>query len=357
MKICVVGAGSIGGLLGVKLALAGEDVTLVARGKHLEAIQENGLRVTYKDGSSEVARGVTATSDMGACGHQDLVILGLKAHQIRPVVDEIRTLFGPDTMVLTTQNGLPWWYFQRHGGEFDGYRIETLDPDGRLSAGIEARRIIGCIAYPAATISRPGVIRHIEGMRFPVGELDRSESERVQRVSDTLIRAGFKSPVLDDIRSEIWLKAWGNLSFNPISALCHATLVDICQFAPTRELAANMMREAQTIAEKLGVTFRVPLEKRIDGAEKVGKHKTSMLQDVEAGRALETEALIGAVLEFGRLTATPTPYIGAIYATVKLLGRTIESENVFVKARTNAPPTLAVVPLREEPALVGSAAG
>jgi len=356
MKICVVGAGSIGGLLGVKLALAGEDVTLIARGEHLEAIQKNGLRVTYQDGSAEIARDVKATSDMRACGHQDLVILGLKAHQIRPVVDEIRTLFGADTMVLTTQNGLPWWYFQRHGGEFDGYRLQTLDPDGRLTDGIEARRIIGCIAYPAATIVRPGVIRHIEGTRFPVGELDRSESERVQRVSETLIGAGFKSPVLTDIRSEIWLKAWGNLSFNPISALCHATLVDICQFGPTRELAAAMMIEAQTIAERLGITFRVSLEKRIAGAEKVGKHKTSMLQDVEAGRALETDALVGAVLELGRLTGTPTPTIGAIYAAVKLLGRTMEAEGVFVKAQALTPPALAAVPV-EEPALVGSAAG
>jgi 2-dehydropantoate 2-reductase len=286
---------------------------------------------------------------MRACGPQELVILGLKAHQIEPVVNDIRTLFGPDTMVLTIQNGLPWWYFQRHGGEFDGYRIETLDPDGRLTDGIEARRIIGCIAYPAATIARPGLIRHIEGTRFPVGELDGSESERVQRVSETLIRAGFKSPVLTDIRSEIWLKAWGNLSFNPISALCHATLADICQFGPTRELAANMMTEAQTIAGKLGVTFRVPLEKRIAGAEKVGKHKTSMLQDVEAGKALETEALIGAVLELGRLTDTPTPYIGAIYAAVKLLGRTIEVESVFVKAQALTPPVLTAVPVEEPP--------
>jgi len=357
MKICVVGAGSIGGLLGVKLAVAGEDVTLIARGQHLQAIQDHGLRISYADGTTELAKAVRATSDMSACGPQDLVILGLKAHQIRPVVGEIRTLFGPDTMVLTTQNGLPWWYFHRHGGEFDGYRIETLDPDGELSEGIESRRIIGCIAYPAANIVRPGVIRHIEGTRFPVGELDRSKSERVQRVSEILIGAGFKSPVLEDIRSEIWLKAWGNLSFNPISALCHATLVDICQFGPTRELAAHMMTEAQIIAEKLGVTFRVSLEKRIAGAEKVGKHKTSMLQDVEAGRALETEALIGAVLELGKLTQTPTPYISAIYATVKLLGKTMEAENVFVKAQTMAPPTLAAVPVMEVPALVGSAAG
>lgn len=356
MKICVVGAGSIGGLLGGKLAAAGEDVTLIARGGHLAAIRTNGLRIEYADGRSEVVRDVPATSDMRSVGPQDLVVLGVKAHQIAPAIDEIRTLFGPETMVLTTQNGLPWWYFQRHGGPYDGYRIETLDPDGTLSAGIEAERIIGCIAYPAATIARPGVVRHIEGTRFPVGELDGSQSERVVRVSEALTRAGFKSPVLSDIRSEIWLKAWGNLSFNPISALCHATLVDICQFGPTRELAARMMTEAQTIAEKLGVTFRVPLEKRIAGAEKVGKHKTSMLQDVEAGRALETEALIGAVLELGRLTDTPTPYIDAIYAAVKLLGRTIEAEQVFVKAQTIKPPVLAAVPV-EEPALVGGAAG
>jgi len=356
MKICVVGAGSIGGLLGGKLAAAGENVTLIARGEHLAAIRSQGLRIEYGDGRSEVVRDIPASSDMRSLGAQDLVILGLKAHQIAPVVDDIRTLFGPETMVLTTQNGLPWWYFQRHGGPFDGYRIEILDPDGRLTDGIEAERIIGCIAYPAATITRPGVIRHIEGTRFPVGELDGSSSARVARVSETLIGAGFKSPVLTDIRSEIWLKAWGNLSFNPISALCHATLEDICQFAPTRELAAHMMTEAQTIAEKLGVTFRVGLEKRIAGAEKVGKHKTSMLQDVEAGRALETEALIGAVLELGRLTDTPTPYIGAIYAAVKLLGRTIEAENVFVKAQALEPRPLAVVPV-EEPALAGGAAG
>ncbi len=355
MKICVVGAGSIGGLLGVKLALAGEDVTLIARGPHLRAMRRNGLRITYRDGTSQLARNVPATSDMRACGAQDLVILALKAHQIGPVVDDIRSLFGPDTMVLTTQNGLPWWYFQRHGGEFDGYRIETLDPDGRLSDGIEARRIIGCIAYPAASIASPGVIRHIEGTRFPVGELDGSESERVKRISETLTGAGFKSPVLTDIRSEIWLKAWGNLSFNPISALCHATLEDICRFAPTRKLAANMMTEAQSIAGKLGVTFRVPLEKRIDGAEKVGRHKTSMLQDVEAGRALETEALIGAVLELGRLTKTPTPYIDAIYAAVTLLGRTIEAENVFVKAQAIDEAPLAAVPAEQAPAVARSA--
>ena len=315
MKICVVGAGSIGGLLGAKLAEAGEDVTLIARGAHLQAIREKGLRLIMDDGAECHVRHIRATDDIRTVGAQDLVILAVKAHQIEPVVEEIRSLFGPDTMLLTTQNGLPWWYFQRHGGEYDGQVLRAVDPNGVLARTIEAERIIGCIAYPAAYIAEPGVIRHIEGMRFPVGELDGSISERVQAVSECLTNAGFKSPVLDDIRSEIWLKAWGNLSFNPISALTHSTLVDICQFPLTRELAANMMIEAQAIAEKLGVTMRISLEKRIDGAERVGKHKTSMLQDVEAGKGLETDVLIGAVVALGQLTGIPTPYICSTYAS------------------------------------------
>jgi len=333
MRICVVGAGSIGGLLGAKLALAGEDVTLVARGAHLAAIRRDGLHLTMRDGEHLVARDVQATDDVRACGLQDLVILGLKAHQIAPVADDIGALLGPDTIVLTTQNGIPWWYFQRLGGPHDGYRIEALDPGGRIAAAIAPERIIGCIAYPAAEIARPGLIRHIEGTRFPVGELDGSDSVRVHAVSESLIRAGFKSPVLADIRSEIWLKAWGNLSFNPISALTHATLVDICRFAPTRELAERMMREAEAIAHKLGIVFRVPLDKRIAGAERVGKHKTSMLQDVESGKALETEAIIGAVVELGRLTKTPIPHLEALYALVSLLGKTLADEGVCIKAQ------------------------
>ena len=331
MKICVVGAGSIGGLLGVKLALAGEDVTLIARGAHLQAIQENGLKLIMQDGTEHRAEGVSATTDMTRCGPQDLVILGVKAHQIEPIVGDIRTLFGPNTVVLTTQNGIPWWYFQRHGGPHDGIRLKSLDPNGILSAGIETERIIGCIAYPAAEISAPGVIQHIEGTRFPVGELDGSESARVTEISAMLTEAGFKSPVLSDIRSEIWLKAWGNLSFNPISALTHATLVDICQFVPGRELAARMMTEAQEVANKLGITFRVTLERRIAGAESVGKHKTSMLQDVEAGRKLETGALIGAIAELGEVTKTSTPSIDAILAAVSLLDKTMADERVCVK--------------------------
>lgn len=337
MKICVVGAGAIGGLLGAQLAKAGQEVSLIARGPHLRAIQFNGLQLNSADGEVFKSCDVEATDDLRSLGPQDLVILGLKAHQIESVVDDLPAVLGAETMILTTQNGIPWWYFQRHGGPFDGHVLKTLDPTGRISAGIEPWRIIGCIAFPAAEIVRPGVIRHVEGDRFPVGELDGIESARVLALSQALIEAGFKAPILNDIRSEIWLKAWGNLSFNPISALTHATLVDICQNPDGRELAATMMTEAQAVAWQLGVTFRVPLEKRIAGAERVGKHKTSMLQDVEAGKALETEALIGAVVELGELTGVPTPTIRAIYQAVRLLSHTITGEEVRVGAEPLAP--------------------
>src|SRR5205085_4922256 len=194
-------------------------------------------------------------------------------------------LLGPETVIVPMQNGIPYWYFQKHGGAHDGARVASVDPQGRIAAGIDPARVLGCVVYPASELIAPGVVRHIEGERFPLGELDgRVDTDRVQRISACFASAGFKSPVLEDIRAEVWLKLWGNLTFNPISSLTHSTLVDICQYPPTRELAAAMMTEAQTIAHKLGITFRVGLDKRIAGAEKVGKHKTSMLQDVEAGR-------------------------------------------------------------------------
>ena len=344
MRIGVVGAGAIGGLLGARLAAAGEEVTLIARGAHLEAIRARGLEVTMSDGAVVRATEAAATGDLGGCGPQDLVILGVKAHQIAPIADDLSALFGPRTMVLTTQNGFPWWYFQRHGGPFDGRVLESLDPGGRIAGAIAPERIIGCVAYPAAEIRSPGRIRHIEGSRFPIGELDGSISERAKALSGTLQRAGFKAPVLEDVRSEIWLKAWGSLSFNPISALTHATLVDICRFPPSRELAARMMREAQEVAARLGVSFRVPLERRIAGAERVGRHKTSMLQDTEAGKALETEALIGAVAELGRLTGTPTPSIDALCALARLLGHVLEQEGVRIRAEARDPAPAAGAP-------------
>lgn len=335
MKICVIGAGAIGGMMAVKLGLAGEDVTVIARGPKLEAIRKNGFKLIWEDGTEHVAK-VGATDKIGEVGPQDVIILAVKAHHLDQVAREMPSLVGDDTMIVTVQNGIPWWYFHRHGGEFEGRRLETLDPDGVLEKNIDGDKIIGCIAYPAATVVTPGVIHHVEGDRFPVGELDGSESERVQALHDLLVNAGLRSRVLDDIRSEIWLKAWGNLSFNPISALTHATLVDICQFTETRKLSETMMREAQEIAEKLGISFRHTIEKRIAGAEGVGAHKTSMLQDVEAGRALEIEALIGAVLELGQLTKTPAPAIEAVYACVKLLNKVMLLEGVGVRVNNAA---------------------
>jgi 2-dehydropantoate 2-reductase len=323
MKIAVIGAGAIGGLVGARLALAGEAVTFIARGANLQAIRDNGIRLIESDGREQVARDVLVTDDCAQAGPQDLVILAVKAHQVEAVADAVPRLFGPSTPVITMQNGIPYWYFHAHGGPFEGRSLDSVDPGGRIAQRIAPERVIGCVVYPAADLLAPGVIRHAEGDRFPLGELDGSSSERVQTASACFERAGFKAPVLGDIRAEIWLKLWGNLTFNPISALAHATLVDICRFPPTRELAAAMMGEAQAVANRLGITFRVTIDKRIAGAEKVGAHKTSMLQDVEAGRAPEIEALVGSVVELARLTATPTPHIDAVYALMRLLAQTM----------------------------------
>jgi len=336
MKIAIIGAGAIGGYVGVKLALAGESVTFIVRGANLEAIRRNGMKLVMHDGAEHVARNVEATNDYAAAGPQDIVILAMKAHQVEAVANDVPKLFGPETVVVTMQNGIPYWYFHKHGGDLQGTPVSSVDPSGIIGRQIPAERVIGCVVYPASEMIEPGVVRHIEGDRFPVGELDGTTSERVARVSQCFTHAGFKAPVLDDIRAEIWLKLWGNLTFNPISALTGSTLVDICQYPPTRELAASMMAEAQTIAHKLGITFRVSLEKRIAGAEKVGKHKTSMLQDIEAGRPPEIDALVGAVVELGRLTRTRTPHIDAVYALTKLLAQTIEEEKSAPPGRPHA---------------------
>jgi 2-dehydropantoate 2-reductase len=331
MKVAIIGAGAIGGYVAVKLALSGEDVTVVARGANLAAIRANGLKLVMADGSEFVARDVRATNDYDEAGPQDLVVLAMKAHQVEAVARDVPKLFGPDTAVVTMQNGIPYWYFHKHGMGLEGTPVRSVDPTGIIAESIPASRVIGCVVYPASELVAPGVIHHIEGDRFPIGELDGSSSERVQRISEAFTKAGFKSPVLDNIRSEIWLKLWGNLTFNPISSLSHATLVDICQYPLTRELAADMMREAQAVAHKLGIEFRVSLERRIAGAEKVGKHKTSMLQDVEAGRAPEIDALVGSVVELARLTDTPTPHIDTVYALVKLLAKLMAEEGGQVR--------------------------
>ena len=332
MKICVVGAGAIGGFMGARLAKSGNEVSLIARGPHLAAIRENGLKL-IQDGEEIIADNVIATDDISELGTQDIVLLALKSHQIGAVLDKLPTLIGPDTIMVTLQNGIPWWYFQGLSGEYENHSVETVDAGGLLARSIDSACLLGCIAYPAALISEPGVVQHVEGIRFPVGELDGSNSERANKVSEIFIEAGFKAPVLDDIRSEIWLKLWGNLSFNPISSLTHSTLEAICQFPLSRELAATMMTEAKTIAEKLGASFRVSLEKRIEGAEKVGKHKTSMLQDVEAGKPLEIDGMLGVVIELAEITNTDVPTLRAIYACVSLLNHTVQQEGLRIKAQ------------------------
>ena len=327
MKISIVGAGAIGGLLGAKLALAGEDVTFIARNKNLAAINARGFRLIQQDGSALHAAKVRAVEHMAEAGPQDAVLLTLKAHQVRDVLPGMRALFGPNTMVVTMINGVPWWYFHKLGGPYEGRRLSSVDPDGALAAAIEPERIIGSVVYPAAELVEPGVVRVIEGNRFTLGELDGSRSERIEALSQTFMRAGFKSPVARDIRAELWVKLWGNLSFNPISALTHATLEDICRFPPTRALAERMMTEAQAVAEALGVSFKITLAQRLAGAQAVGAHKTSMLQDVEHGRPLELEALVGAVVELGRITGVPTPTIEAVYAATSLLGQTLTQQH------------------------------
>ncbi|HEV2363534.1 MAG TPA: 2-dehydropantoate 2-reductase [Caulobacteraceae bacterium] len=324
MKFAVVGAGAIGGLLGARLALAGDDVTFIARGPSLKAIRERGFRLIEADGSESVARNLrAATIDEG--GEYEAVLLAVKAQQIAPIAADVADLLGPATTLVTLQNGVPWWFFHKLAGPFEGRVIEAVDPGGAIAAVIPPDRILGAVVYPAAELVAPGRVRVIEGDRFTLGDPDGSKSARAAVISEAFGRAGFKAPVSSDIRAEIWLKLWGNLAFNPISALTHATLEDMCRFAPTRALAATMMAEAREVGEKLGIRVRIPIEKRIAGAEAVGAHKTSMLQDVEAGRPLETAALTGAMVELARMTQTPSPAIDAVHACIRLLGDTLEA--------------------------------
>ncbi len=332
MKITIVGAGAIGGYLGTRLACAGEDVTFIARNRNLEAIRRDGFRLILEDGKELHAPQVRAVQRMADAGVQDVVLLTVKAHQVRDLLPELRALFGPQTSLVTMINGIPWWYFQRQGGPFEGRGLESVDPGDEIARQIEPERVIGSVVYPAAELLAPGVVKLIEGNRFTIGEPDGSRSERIDALSQALMRAGFKAPVSKDIRSEIWVKLWGNLSFNPISALTHATLEDICRFPPTRALAAAMMAEAQAVAEALGVKFKISLEQRIAGAEAVGAHKTSMLQDVEQGRALELDALVAAVVELGQVASVPTPTIQALLAATQLLARTLAQQQARLRA-------------------------
>ena len=315
MKVCIFGSGATGGYLGVELARAGAEVSLVARGAHLEAIRRNGLKLLI-DGEERVAH-APATDDPTELGPQDYVIIGLKAHSIPGAVEKIAPLLGNDTAVVTASNGIPYWYFHDHGGPFRNTVLQTVDPDGKQWQVLKPERAIGCIVYPATEVVEPGVVKHVYGNKFPLGEPSGERTERVERLAALMTQAGLDAPVLDRIRDEIWLKLWGNLCFNPISALTHATLDIIASDPGTRAVAKAMMTEAQQIAETFGVRFRVDIERRINGAGRVGAHKTSMLQDLERGRPMEIDALVAVVQEMGQLTGIATPTIDTVLALVR----------------------------------------
>ncbi|MBU6333207.1 MAG: 2-dehydropantoate 2-reductase [Chloroflexi bacterium] len=321
MRICVIGAGAIGGYLAARLLAAGANVTVIARGAALQAIDAAGLCLR-EAGREQWLRPTRLTADTTAAGAHDVVILGVKAHQLAALAPMLPALYHDDTVVVPAQNGIPWWYFQRHGGPHEGCPIRAVDPDGTIAAAIPIERIIGCVVYPATELVAPGVIQHVEGDRFVLGEPDGTRSPRIQALAGALIAADLRAPIRPRIRAELWVKLWGNLAFNPISALTRATLDVICATPATRALAAAMMAEAQAVAEGLGIAVPVSIAQRIDGAARVGAHKTSMLQDIEAGRATEVDALVGAVAELGRLTGVPTPHIDAIYAATALLDTT-----------------------------------
>lgn len=318
MKICIFGAGAIGGYMGVMLKQGGADVSLIARGPHLDAIRRKGLKLMIDGG--ELTRKIPASDDPGDLGEQDVVIIGLKAHQAWESAEKIKPLLGPETMVVTAQNGIPWWYFHGLEGPYRDLKLKSVDPGDRQWNAIGPDRVIGATVYPATEIVEPGVIRHIYGNRFGLGEPDRRPSERLARLAAALEAGGLGVRIFDDIRDDIWLKLWGNLCFNPISALTRATL-DVVATAPgTRSLARAMMEEAQLIGDRLGAVFRVDIMRRIDGAAGVGPHRTSMLQDLERGRALEIDALLTSVQEMGQLVGVKTPYIDAVLALVQQMG-------------------------------------
>jgi 2-dehydropantoate 2-reductase len=276
-----------------------------------------------KENGEEIVARVEATDRITEAGGADLIVLGVKAHQLAPIAADAASIVAPATMIMTTQNGIPWWYFYKHGGPHEGVRLESVDPGGVIARHLPIDAVVAAISYQAAEIEGPGVIRHVEGHRLPLAEIDGRKTERIAALSELFTRAGFKSPALSDVRTEIWTKLWGNLTFNPVSALSHATLEDICRFAPTRTLAAAMMREAQGVGEAFGIRFRLSVDKRIAGAESIGAHKTSMLQDIEHGRGTEIDALLGSVIELARLADVATPHLDAIYAVTKLLGETV----------------------------------
>lgn len=319
MRFAVVGAGAIGAFVGALLAKAGEDVTLIARGAHLQAMREHGVRVRGSLGEFESQPVVT--EDPKTVGTVDVILLSVKAHSLPQVAPLLAPLLGPDTSIVSAQNGIPWWYFYRQGGELDGIWLETVDPGGLIARILDPRRAIGCVIYCSTIVIEPGVIEHIEGTRFAIGEPDGEKSDRCRRISEALIRSGLKSPIRTDIRHDIWVKLMGNVAFNPISALTRATLVNIVQCPETRMLTSEIMAETGKVAERLGIKVGITIEQRLAGAEKVGHHKTSMLQDIEAGRSLELEPIVGAVVELADRLGISVPHTKAVYACAKLLAQ------------------------------------
>ena len=319
MKIAIYGAGAIGGLVGARLSHSGAEVSLIARGAHRAAILADGLTVHSHTGDLTVR--LPCVEDPRELGPQDYVFIGLKAHSVAAILDQLPALFGPDTAVIWAVNGVPWWYFHGLKGPYENQRVHSLDADDRHWRLIDPARIIGCVVYPACEVTAPGIIHHVEGDRFAFGEPDGTRSTRVTALADAFRRAGFKAPIRDAIRDEIWIKLWGNVCFNPISALTGATLDVICRTPALRAVARSMMLEAQAIAETLGIRFPIDVERRIDGAAAVGAHKTSMLQDLERGRPLEIGALVGAVAELGRLVGVATPTIATVLALVEMRAR------------------------------------
>src|ERR1022692_879340 len=317
MKFLIAGAGAIGAYIGARMARAGFDVTLFARGPHLRAMQEHGVQVRSADGDF-VARPAIAGSLEGL-GPVDVVFLGVKAHGLTQLALQLKPVLGPDTTVVSTQNGIPWWFFQGFGGEWEGLRLERIDPEGVISGAIEARSVVGSIIYFATEIPAPGVVQHIEGTRITLGEPDGSRSDRIRGIAEALVASGFRCPVTTRIRHEIWVKVLGNASFNPVSALTRATLAQMVRDPGVSTVIRNIMQEVEAVSRKLGMELPVSIDQRMAGAEKVGEHKTSMLQDLEAGRPMELEALVGALVELGERVGLPMPYTRTVYSCTKLL--------------------------------------
>ncbi|PYS43058.1 MAG: oxidoreductase [Acidobacteria bacterium] len=324
MKFAIVGAGAIGAFVGAMLSKSGEDVTLIARGPHLRAMQERGVRIRGEIGEFEAHP--IATDDPATVGPVDVVLLTLKAHSLTAMAPRLAPLIGPETTVVSAQNGIPWWYFYRHGGEWEGTHLESIDPGGVISQSIDPARVIGCVVYPSTSIVEPGVVWHIEGTRFAIGEPDGSRSERCRRLADSFIKAGLRSPIRTDIRHDMWVKMMGNVAYNPISALARATLIEIVECPETRRLAGAIMAEVDSVAKKLGIELGISIEQRLEGAAKVGHHKTSMLQDIEAGRPLELEAIVGVMVELGDKMGLALPCTRTVYACVKLLTETTKCQ-------------------------------